>query len=108
MRASRIVVSDIARQHMTQVPLSEHEHRVKALPPDRADQTLEPEPLKLGLIPIISPVCAHGPQCSWSPPLYLTSMRHLWPISRRLKQSALFRMLCVEAIAEPAHGLDDL
>ena len=40
MRASRIVVIDIARQHMTQVPLPEYDHMVKALPADRADQTL--------------------------------------------------------------------
>src|SRR5215203_1773294 len=54
--------------------------RARRSHPDRADQTLEPEPLKLGLIPIISPVCAHGPQCSWPPPLYLTPIRQLWPI----------------------------
>ena len=40
MCASRIVVVDVARQHMPQVPLSEHDHMVKALPPDRANQTL--------------------------------------------------------------------
>ena len=32
MRASRVVVIDIARQHMTQVPLPEHDDMVKALP----------------------------------------------------------------------------
>ena len=40
MRAGRIVVVDVARQHMTQVPLPEHDDVVKALPADRANQTL--------------------------------------------------------------------
>lgn len=40
MRACRIVVLHVTRQHMTQVPLSEKDDMVKALPPDRADQTL--------------------------------------------------------------------
>ena len=40
MRARCIVVLHVTRQHMTQVPLSEKGDMVKALPPDRADQTL--------------------------------------------------------------------
>jgi len=40
MRPSRIIVVDVARQHMTQVPLPEYDHMVKALPADRANQTL--------------------------------------------------------------------
>ena len=40
MRARRIVVFQVARQHVTQVPLSDHDDVVKALPADRANQTL--------------------------------------------------------------------
>ena len=40
VRARRIVVFHVARQHMTQMPLPEHDDVVKALPADRADQTL--------------------------------------------------------------------
>ena len=40
MRASLIIIVDVAGQHMAQVPLSEHDDMVKALPADRADQTL--------------------------------------------------------------------
>ena len=38
MRPSRIIVVDVARQHMTQVPLSEHDDVVKALSSDRTYQ----------------------------------------------------------------------
>ena len=40
MRAGLIVVIEVARQHMTQMPLSEYDDVVQALPADRADQTL--------------------------------------------------------------------
>ena len=48
MRAGHIVVIDVARQHMTKVPLSEHDDVVKAFPADRSDQTLRV---------VILPVC---------------------------------------------------
>ena len=35
-----IVIVSVARQHMTQVALSENDDLVKALPADRANQTL--------------------------------------------------------------------
>jgi hypothetical protein len=38
VRARRVVVYHLARQHMTQVPLSEDDDVAKALPTDRANQ----------------------------------------------------------------------
>ena len=40
MRASLIIIVGVAGQHMAQVPLPEHDDVVKALPAERADQTL--------------------------------------------------------------------
>ena len=40
MCAGSIIVFDVARQHVTQVPLPKHDDVVKAFPADRADQTL--------------------------------------------------------------------
>ena len=40
MSARRVVVLLVAQQRMTQVPLSKNDDMVKALPSDRADQTL--------------------------------------------------------------------
>ena len=56
MRPSRIIVVDVARQHMTQVPLPEYDDMVKALPADRANQTLR-----------IVEMSGIGPKPTWLP-----------------------------------------